>query len=108
MCQLQRSLFRRAAGKMHTDSGRLSSAQGRKIEGEMESMMDEIFPGFGALFGLSEPPPRAAPPPRPQDKSQHACAAELTECSELLGGDIQDDDLKANSKWNCFYWGFGL
>lgn len=75
-----------SAGKVHTDSGRLSSAQGRKIEGEMESMMDEIFPGFGALFGLSEPPPRAAPPPRPQDKSQHACAAELTECSELLGG----------------------
>lgn len=70
-------------GKMHSESGRLSSAEGRKIEGEMQGMMDLVMSEF---FG-AEPPPQQQPRPRPTPapRPSHPCASEVNLCKEELG-----------------------
>jgi len=69
-------------GHMHTDSGRLGSAAGRKVQGEMQGMVDLVM---SELFGSPQPQQVSPPPPAPTS-SGHPCEAEVNHCKQQLNG----------------------
>jgi len=70
-------------GEIHSESGQMNSAEGRKIEGEMESMLDLMIPAFGSLFEEVHAPHQVqAPPPT----SSAPCATEVQVCVKELRG----------------------
>lgn len=82
-------------GKVHTESGKLSSAEGKRMQSEMQSMLDFVIPGFGSIFEEPEPPkPKPQRAPEPPRSSGHPCGQELTMCSEELSGSTDRDDLQ--------------
>jgi len=75
-------------GQTHTEEGRLSSREGKKLQGEMSKFMDVFLSDF---LGELQPPiqavrqPQAAPAPTPS-KGSHPCEDEVSHCKEELNG----------------------
>ena len=77
-------------GKMHTESGSMNSAEGKRIGSEMSSMLDLMMPGLASVFEEPRPrmpEPRQAPPPQPRAARSggHPCNDEVLACADELG-----------------------
>lgn len=77
-------------GQMHAEEGRLSSREGKKLQGGISNLLDVVLSEF---LGEPQPPmrsqtvrqPQAVPAPRPS-KSSHPCEDEVNRCREELNG----------------------